>query len=87
MAAIPLLTLLAQAMLALPLMLPFIFGVLFCGVYIILILVNAAGALVNGYRRKPSQLVLSRRVMVITSISVAAFICVWSLFIIDGRFT
>lgn len=87
MATYPFLVLLAQAMLALPFMLPIIFAVPFCGVYIVLILVNAVGALVNGYRRKPSQLLLTRRAMIITSLVVAALICVCALFSIDGRLT
>lgn len=81
------LALLAQAMLALPFVLPILFAVLFCGVYIVLILVNAAGALVNGYRRKPPRLLLSRRAMIITSLVVATLICVCALFSIDGRLT
>jgi hypothetical protein len=87
MVANPLVTLLAQAMLAVPFILPIIFGVLFCGVYIVLILVNAVGALVNGYRRRPPQLVLSRRVMISMSLVVAALICLAALLSIDGRFT
>jgi len=87
MATNSLLTLLAQAMLAVPFVLSFIFGALFCGVYIGLILVNTVGALVNGYRRKPPQLLLSRRAMVITSLVVATLLCGWALFSIDGRFT
>jgi hypothetical protein len=87
MATYPLLTLLAQAMLAVPLVLLFLFGGLFCSVYIVLILVNAVGALVNGYRRKPPQLVLSRRAMISTALVAAALICLAALCSIDGRFT
>lgn len=72
---------------ALPFVLPIIFGVLFCGAYIGLIVVNALCALVNGYRRKPPRLLLSRSAMISTALVVAALICVWFLFSIDGRFT
>jgi Mn2+/Fe2+ NRAMP family transporter len=82
-----LLTLLLQAMLALPIALPFVFAVLFCGVYIVLVLTNVVGALVSGYRRKPPQLWLSRRAMVAIALVVATLICIWSLFLMDGRFT
>jgi hypothetical protein len=86
MATYPSLTLLAQAMLALPFMLPIIFAVLFCGVYIVLILVNTVFALVNGYRRKPPQLLLARKTMVVTGLVVAALICGWFLFSLNGHF-
>ena len=87
MATNSLLMLLAQAMLAVPFVLSFIFGSLFCGVYIGLILVNTVCALVNGYRRKPPQLVLSRRVMIITALVVATLLCGWALFSINGHYT
>lgn len=80
-------TLLAQAMLAVPFVLPFIFGALFCGTYLALILVNAGFALVNGYRRRPPRLLLAHRAMIITALVVAALVCVCALFCIDGRFT
>jgi uncharacterized membrane protein len=87
MAIYPLLTLLAQAMVAMFFALPFIFGALACGVYIVLILVNTGFAVVNGYRRKPPQLLLTRRAMVIVALAVAAMVCIGALFSIDGRFT
>lgn len=51
MATHSLLALLGQAMLALPIVLPIIFAVLFCGAYIVLLIVNAVFALVDGYQR------------------------------------
>lgn len=87
MATILLLTLLAQAMMALPLVLPIVFAGLFCGAYIVLIVVNAVFALVNGYQRQPPRLLVSRRRMTVVSCLVATFICIWFLFNLDGSST
>jgi pilus assembly protein TadC len=87
MATNPLLTLLAQALLALPLVLPILFAVLFCGVYIALLVVNAVVALVNGYQRRPPRLLLSRRAMTIVSCVIAMLVCSWFLYSIDGSNT
>lgn len=87
MAANPLLTLLAQAMMAVPLVLPILFAVLFCGAYIALLVVNAVFALVNGYQRRPPRLLVSRRRMNVVSCLVATFICLWFLCNLDGSST
>ena len=87
MATTLLLTLLAQAMMALPLVLPIVFAGLFCGAYIVMIVVNAVFALVNGYQRRPPRLLVSRRRMTILSCLVATFICLWFLCNLDGSST
>jgi hypothetical protein len=87
MAANLLLTLLAQAMLALPIVLPIIFGVLFCGAYGLLLVVNAVFALVNGYQRRPPRLLVSPRAMTIISCVVAMLLCVGFLCTIDSSNT
>jgi hypothetical protein len=87
MATHSLLALLGQAMLALPIVLPIIFAVLFCGAYIVLLIVNAVFALVDGYQRRPPRLVVSRRRMTLISCVVALLICGGLLYSIDGRNT
>jgi hypothetical protein len=87
MATKSLLTLLAQAMLALPVVLPIIFAVLFCAVYLALLLVNAVFALVNGYQRRPPRLLVSPRAMIIVSCVLAILSCIWFLCRIDGSNT
>ena len=87
MATHSLLALLGQAMLALPIVLPIIFAVLFCGAYIVLLIVNAVFALVDGYQRRPPRLVVSRRIMTLVSCMVALLICGGLLYSIDGRNT
>ena len=87
MAANPLLTLLAQAMMALPIVLPILFAVLFCGFYITLLVINAVFALVNGYQRRPPRLLVSRKAMTIISCLMAALVCSWFLYSIDGSNT
>jgi hypothetical protein len=72
---------------ALPLVLPIIFVVLFCGVYVALLAVNAVFALVNGYQRRPPRLLISPRGMTIVSGVLATLICIWFLCRIDGSST
>ena len=57
---------------------PIFFMVLFCAVYILLILVNTVFALVNGFQQRPRTLLLSLKKMRIIAGSVAALICTWA---------
>jgi hypothetical protein len=59
----------------------------FCGAYIVLLIVNAVFALVDGYQRRPPRLVVSRRMMTLISCVVALLICGGLLYSIDGRNT
>jgi hypothetical protein len=81
------LTLLTQALLALPLVLPILFALVFGSVYFVLLLVNAGFALVNGYRRRPPRLLVPIRVMVAIALVVAALVCVGFLASMDSRYT
>jgi cytosine/uracil/thiamine/allantoin permease len=87
MATNSLLTLLAHAMVSLPLVLSILFAVLFCGVYLVLLVVNAVVALVNGYQQRAPRLLVSRRAMAIVSCLIAMLVCSWFLYNIDGSNT